>query len=202
MRSHFKFQKSFFHALASCIDVLSPRLPQSDFVEFFIYICGALLEGDFVDGTMLKMMEKSGILLHAIRCSTVPLDHTCNILYFYYELSKRLIFIGKKFKAGEPCGDIVRKILAGKEGHANPDPKVLNFLQTISTLADKTNQDVPFYVSNNRLSDCHFCRTTGPKDSIMKLCSQCRKVYYCFKKCQKKKIGKTIKHTVYKSTLH
>ena len=183
-KSSLQVPKEFFHALASCIDTVRPRLPHNSFVDCFVYLCSLILVFDS-DGTMLKMMETSGLLVHAIRCSTVPLDNTGNIFSFYHQLSQRLSFIGKKFKAGEPCGDIVRKILAGKEGHANPDPKVLNFLQTISTLADKTNQDVPFYVSNNRLSDCHFCRTTGPKDSIMKRCSQCRKVYYCSKKCQK-----------------
>ena len=78
---------------------------------------------------------------------------------------------------------MMQKILAGKDGHSNPNPKVLNFLRTLSQLADKTNQDLPslYYT---KMIDCCFCRTIGP-EHLMPFCSQCKIESYCSKKCQK-----------------
>ena len=93
---------------------------------------------------------------------------------FYTELTGQFNFIEKEFKAGQPCGDMVRKILAGKEGHSTPDRKVLNFLRTLSQMADKTQLVEP---------RCHFCKTT--KSEQLLHCSQCRTTSYCSKECQR-----------------
>jgi len=181
--SLFRVPTQFFHALASCIDTLAPRLPHSDFIVNVVDICTILVNNQ---SSVLKMIEKSGLLVQILRCSTKSLNRTTSIYRLYTLLSSDFNFIEKQFKPGQPCDDIVRKILVGKEGHSNPDPKVLNFLQTISQLADKIQAvllDDP-NIGKRSLAVCMFCNTTKSKHS-MKLCSQCRTTFYCSKECQR-----------------
>ena len=139
-KSSLQVLKEFFHALASCIDKLTSRLPHSDFIQVFTGICDTF---EKTDSTTWKLLEKSGLLAHFLRCSTMPLDDMKFTYSFYTDLIRQFNFIEKEFKVGQPCGDVVRKILAGKEGHSNPDPKVLDFLQAILQLADETQPDEP-----------------------------------------------------------
>ena len=168
----FQTLKEFFHALANCIDVLTPRLPHENFIEILSGICHTFKKPP--RSTKWKVLEKSGLLAHFLRCSTMPLDDMGCTYSFYTELTGQFNFIEKEFKAGQPCGDMVRKILAGKEGHSTPDRKVLNFLRALSQLADKTQLDEP---------RCHFCKTT--KSEQLLFCSQCRTTSYCSKECQR-----------------
>ena len=174
----FQVPDEFFYALASCLDALSPRLPSSDCVPNFVN-CVTWLAMDS-EGTIWNVIERSGLLVHIIRCSTIPLnDETFTTVY--YLLTRQLSLIKKKFKPGQPCRDIVQKILAREGGYSNPDPRVLNFLQTISQLADRTNQDLPLY-RPKRL--CSFCKTTLPENLILS-CGRYHMVSYCSKECQR-----------------
>ena len=96
----FKVPKFFFQELASCIDTLTPRLPSSDFFVMIVYICiGSIVCVDSSIGADLKMIEKSGLLVQLLRCSTMPVvDDNIdvkNTYSFYTELTKRLSFIQK-----------------------------------------------------------------------------------------------------------
>ena len=86
----FQVPKEFFQELASCIDVLSPRLPNSQSVQKII-LCASLLEKD----STWKIIEKSGLLVQILRCSAMSLDHVGTLhaeLFnpFYYQLTKQL----------------------------------------------------------------------------------------------------------------
>ena len=185
--SSFEVPRDFYYALTGCIDAVSPRLPHREFVRKFTHICSLILVVDSGDCAMLKMMEKSGLLVQFLRCSTMPLDDMHNVHIFYSNLMNQLSFIQKKFKTGQPCNDIAQKILAGDDGYSNPDPKVLNFLRTILQLAEKARasqlDDQPKNAPPQK-KICHFCKTTK-SDDLMKLCSQCRITHYCSKECQR-----------------
>ena len=174
----FQVPDEFFYALASCLDALSPRLPSSDCVQNFVHCAASLVQDS--DSTIWKIIEKSGLLVHVIRCSTIPIKTMNMIISFYYQLTKQLNFIRKKFKAGQPCRHIVHKILVGEEGHSNPDPRVLNFLQTISKLANETNQ----VLYHPKRLKCSFCSTTLP-ENLMLDCGKCQMMSYCSKECQR-----------------
>ena len=180
-KSSLQVPTEFFHALASCIDVVRPTIPHIHFVDGFVYLCAIILLLDS-DGTMLKMMEKSGLLVHTIRWSTMPLEDMQYTYSFYRMLTREMSLIMKKFKAGQPCGDMVRKILAGKEGHSTPDRKVMNFLRTISQLADMAIASRT--LESQTVKMCRFCKTTKCEQWLF--CSQCRATSYCSKECQKR----------------
>ena len=177
----FHVPKEFFQELASCIDVLSPRLPNSDSIQYFV-MCASLLVQDS-DSNIWKIIEKSGLLVQILRCSTNPIKDMNIIVSFYYQLTKQLSFIQKKFKPGQPCRNIAHKILVGEEGYSNPDPRVLNFLQTISKLAGGTNQDL--LLNHPKRLKCNFCNTTV-LENLMRDCGKCQMVSYCSKECQRK----------------
>ena len=183
-KSPLRVPKEFFHALTSCIDTLTPRLPHKDFISHVVGICTIFVNNQ---SNMLKLIEESGLFVQVLRCSTMSLNDMDSTYELYNLLTSHFNFIETKFKPGQPCGDMVRKILAGKEGHSNPDPKVLNFLQTISQLADKIQAlllDDP-KIGYRTEDMCEFCNTAKSKHS-MKLCGQCRITYYCSKECQRK----------------
>ena len=170
----FQVPMEFFREIASCIDTLTPRLPRYESIQILKDICNFPTLA-YSDCTGWRIMEKSGLLVQYLRFTTVPTNHMEYTYSTYSQLTKQVSFIKKKFKAGQPCGDMIHKILAGKEGHSSPDPKVLNFLQTLSQLADKANASQKM---------CQFCKTTKSED-LLKLCSYCRITYYCSKECQR-----------------
>ena len=184
----FQVPKEFFYALASCIDTLTPRLPKPDIAGIIVHTCQLFVDFDDDDDgggdAMWNMIEASGLLVQVLRCSTIPLDNTRFTYRFYYLLTRRLDFIRKKFKVGKPCGDIIHKILAGKDGHSDPDPKVMNYLRTTSKLAEMT--DFPL-LDCNKIGQqdimCTFCETSNSKH--LRFCSGCRQVSYCSKECQR-----------------
>ena len=172
----FRVPKEFYYTLASCMDTLTPpRLPQKDFIPYLVGIFDCC---ETHKSTTWTMIEKSGLLVPFLRCSTMSFYDTehaysfyTHVESFYTKLTSQFHLIGKHFKAGQPCGDIVRKILAGKDGHSNPDPNVLNFLQTLLKLADLV------------VDMCKFCKITKSEQWLF--CSDCQNTSYCSKECQR-----------------
>ncbi|CAJ1944859.1 unnamed protein product, partial [Cylindrotheca closterium] len=84
-----------------------------------------------------KKLEASGILSECLRCMAVPQEQAS--VDARDEMVDRIVtaivscpsLLRKKFKEGEPCGDVVLAILDGKDGHTNTQAFVTKQLQGI-----------------------------------------------------------------------
>jgi len=118
------FEKGFFRVLAEFIaSRKDPLLPCEDIADSVCLLCGnafisiAYQGGVFNSEKVIKKFESSGMLAQFIRCSTISqqCDSAC-VVKFYEELMLSSALIQKKFKKGEPCGDVVYSILNGRSG--------------------------------------------------------------------------------------
>ncbi len=129
----------------------------------------------------LKKIENTGLFTQLIRCCTMKYIDSIDAAAVYYcfnELMRCIVLINKKFKIGQPCGDIIRDILSKEDGqHKNLNPKVVTYLQNISQFAEMS-QD-----SNKSKfhKECGYCLDC--KNALM-LCTRCNSTYYCSKECQ------------------
>lgn len=91
-----------------------------------------------------RKLESCGMLAQFIRCSTVPPSEDredLGLFKCYDELVHCQVLIKKKFKKGQPCGDLIIDILNGKDGHGHKHPnmtrgKIKQYLTSIARLAD------------------------------------------------------------------
>lgn len=136
---------------------------------------------------IFKKLESSGVLLEFIRVTTVaqPNDSFApprSVLKSYDELLKCTNFLKKKFKKGEPCGDIVSSILSGKYGYRRNRQITMAKLKAISNMSEIMECDGP------AIKMCRNCSKSEMSEefqqSLMQ-CSRCKMAYYCSRDCQK-----------------
>ena len=88
-------------------------------------------------------------------------------------------FLKKEFKKGEPCGDVVRRIMDGTDGHGRKRPGIMQKLKTIAAYAEGD--------SMGKLKICRYCNKMETSEefqmSLMK-CSRCKNTFYCSQECQ------------------
>jgi hypothetical protein len=212
MLMHYKpviiaFEKNFFTVLAAFIEAVQPSpsrvgLPCADIAETVCLICNnarvTLLNPSnptqWSSEKTFKKYESSGILVQFIRCSTVPQPREdINLIKTYEELIKCQALLKKKFKKGEPCGDVVHAILNRKDGHPEKRKRIMTFLTSIARLADimqPTESKTPSSSNETGMVNrmCRHCNNSDFTASFqLKLmaCSKCQQAFYCSKECQK-----------------
>jgi len=147
-----------------------------------------------------RKLESCGMLAQFIRCSTVPPSEEredLGLFKFYEELMHCQVLIKKKFKKGQPCGDLIFNILNGKDGHKDPRTqrgKIMQYLTTIARLADimqpgeQRQQQGDSTTGKTILNKiCRHCSKSGLTAEFQKslmACSRCQQAYYCSKTCQ------------------
>ncbi len=191
------FDKDFFSTLARFIASReAPKLPCPSIAENVTYIVNYAFVSHLHNqqeqqgnGKFWKKMEASGLLLQYIRCSTIPQPHfeDPGIYHCYDDLLKNCLpLIRKKFKKGQPCGDVLHAIISGEDCKVKKNPKVMTYIRNLATLAIAA-QDIP--CSIRTLRTCRNCnKGSCSKDfqkSLMQ-CGRCKQAYYCSKECQKK----------------
>ena len=140
------FEKGFFQVFHDFLAAIkAPMLPCEDVANT---VC-LLVSNAFAVSTaftkttawtpekLFKKMESCGMLEQFIRCSIIPPPRFPHgIDRFYDELTKCTLFIKKKFKRGQPCGDVVRAILEDKDGHKKTRLRIVKKLEAIDSFAD------------------------------------------------------------------
>jgi hypothetical protein len=186
------FESIFFAVLAAFVQAVqsSPSkmtLPCADVSETVCMICsnarftlvGPSSSTPWGGDKIFKKYEASGILVQFIRCSTVPQPREASgLIKTYEDLLQCNVLLKKKFKKGEPCGDVVHAILKQKDGHPAKTKRIVTFLTSIAKLAGTLQTDI-----NMVRTMCRHCA----KHSSGKLmaCAKCHQAFYCSRKCQK-----------------
>lgn len=90
--------------------------------------------------TYFKKLAKTGLLGQALRCLTKPVQDQVAMsehLKVFDLLARCTAVLGQSIKAGTLCGDLVRDIVAGKEGFTGKrDERVTDLLKCLSKIAD------------------------------------------------------------------
>jgi hypothetical protein len=103
-------------------------------------------------------------------------------------LTKCTLFIKKKFKRGQPCGDVVRAILEGKDGHKKTRPRIVKKLEAIDFFADYLQPSEAalnvFFKPRRMCRHCSNGERTAEFQMALKACSRCKLTFYCSRECQ------------------
>eukprot|EP00526_Cylindrotheca_closterium_P013347 CAMPEP_0113623356 /NCGR_PEP_ID=MMETSP0017_2-20120614/12010_1 /TAXON_ID=2856 /ORGANISM="Cylindrotheca closterium" /LENGTH=523 /DNA_ID=CAMNT_0000533293 /DNA_START=2958 /DNA_END=4526 /DNA_ORIENTATION=- /assembly_acc=CAM_ASM_000147 len=135
-----------------------------------------------------KKLEASGILGQFLRCATVQqhpmLDRMRLSTYQMIEMLQSCpIILSRKFKRGEPCGDILQAILDGNDGASTPQPEVIQKLRDIARMVRTV--DTTKYRAQIQV---YFCEHCGKSDKFLELkfhqCAKCQFARYCSRECQ------------------
>mmetsp|Transcript_14247 Transcript_14247/g.16143 ORF Transcript_14247/g.16143 Transcript_14247/m.16143 type:complete len:489 (-) Transcript_14247:583-2049(-) len=184
-------ERGLFHALAGLIAARkAPNMPNDETAESFCTIYASIVKNMtnksacyYSPEKILKLMEDTGLLAQFIRCSTVPFRSwdKDNIYHMYVHLLNCQVLIRKKFKRGQPSGDVIDAILMRKDGHKTfRDQKVLTNLRSMQKIA----VDIDFISrKGGDLSMCRYCNELGEG---YQTCSRCLTTRYCSRECQKK----------------
>ena len=134
----------------------------------------------------MKKLESASFLAQFIRCSTIPnvlkKSNKDNARQTHVNLMSCQVLIRKKFRRDKPCGDIVHKVLMGKDGHTcHRDQTVLNHLKTIQQLVINMENDA----SHEHEIFC-ICRHCSKRGKYFAACARCLTAHYCSRECQKK----------------
>merc|ERR1719469_1044291 len=119
-------EKEVFRVLGGFVAARkAPALPTADIADTVVLTMSNAVIASMYDSEkrwssekVFRRMESCGMLEQFIRCSTVPQpgDHL-SVSKAYEELMMCVSFLKKKFKTGEPCGDVVLRIMDGTDGH-------------------------------------------------------------------------------------
>lgn len=133
---------------------------------------------------VFKEWESCGWLKEYIRCSTIPQDgdnahFPPGILKVYEHLNNNcFLLVKKKFKRGQPCGDVVSAIINGTDGSRIKRPRVMHKLHELANYADILQSKAQ---PSNICRNCNkFGNSEEFQKSLMK-CSRCKTVFYCSK---------------------
>mmetsp|Transcript_3568 Transcript_3568/g.8130 ORF Transcript_3568/g.8130 Transcript_3568/m.8130 type:complete len:281 (+) Transcript_3568:720-1562(+) len=106
---------------------------------------------------------------------------TALLMKILESLQRCALFLSKKFKSGEPCGDTLEAIVEGKDGSLVAVPSIIQRLKTIYSLVkvmDSSQYKEPRECNHCGKSDQDF------QNSYM-ICSRCKRKFYCSKDCQR-----------------
>jgi len=192
------FERGFYQVLADFIAARqAPLLPCADIAETACLIVSnsiaSVLFNESVIGwtaeKAFKMLEKCGMLIQFIRCSTVPLDH--DPICFsktYQELMKCTTLVKKKLKKGSTSGNVITNIIDGSDGFQGryKNTRMMIHIKSIAKLADL------FQVPENSqcgsvMKICRHCNKTDSTEEFQRslmVCSRCKTAYYCSRECQ------------------
>ena len=192
------FCSGFFDTLAEFIQARNaPLLPCPDVAETICLLasnafCTLMFKTDPLPvEKIFKKWESCGMLKEYIRCTTIPQAADAfmfppGILKVYEELSNNCtLLVKKKFKEGEPCGDVITAILTGKDGSRIKRMQVIHKLEEIASYAKILQPEecqLGYDGEGNKI--CRKCNKYGTsvefQKSLMK-CSRCKSVFYCSK---------------------
>jgi hypothetical protein len=197
------FEKGFFKVLSDFVaSRKAPLLPCADLADTICLICSnAVISAIFntknpwTSDKAFKKLESCGMLAQFIRCSTIPQQQpdAIGVLKCYEELIKCPALIKKKFKKGQPCGDVVGAILNGTDGHKTKREKIMKHLEIIASFADIMQPRKHVAGEDKMLGKAlKICRNCNKSDrsaefqlTLLKSCSRCQITFYCSKECQK-----------------
>ena len=182
------FEKGLFKALADFVAAragtgAAPLMPTADISDTVARIVANALQTsilyfgpDWTAEKTFKKLESSGILVQFIRCSTTPMtEYDGNGIYNTYdELMKCTALIQNKCKKGEPCGDVIRAILVGKDGHK---PSSRGTIQKLKALASYSGKMQPASGDITSHKMCRYCSKTGYTEEFqnsLKACARCK----------------------------
>jgi len=190
------YEQKLLHTMAEFMSA-QPRLPCDGIAESY---CSsftnliACLQNHHEDSwdvekiqKLFMKMESCGALVHYLKCSTCPptWDHNMvnmsrvNILK---SLQQCTDLLRKRFCIGTPCGDMLEKILQGKEGYPrNKHAQIQSTLRNIYEIATSISDGIG---KRNEVKDiCRYCNKTGDD---FKRCGRCKTAFYCSRECQTK----------------
>ena len=156
--------------------------------------CRMAFDNPWTTEKALKKLEATEILAEHLRCATIPQQATAEeerlaapgLFRMLDDLQACAPFLGKKFKPGEPCGDVVQTILQGTDGSPIQRPSILAKLRTIVRVVDSINREDHDPTTIGKM--CRYCgkseHSQAFQNSLM-LCGNCKQAYYCSKDCQK-----------------
>lgn len=188
-------KKELFSTLAGYIAVReAPNLPCDDVAESICYIVTTFLTNQQHHGNAewsqekaMRKLESSGLLAQYIRCTTCPgtwnVEHGENMKgRIYNELTNCSILLRKKLQKGQPCGDVIRNILNGKDGHRNTSQRILTCIRNLVTMVEGIGMGVVEGGGRGKKTICRNCNKLGTDFSS---CSRCKTTFYCSRECQK-----------------
>mmetsp|Transcript_3571 Transcript_3571/g.8138 ORF Transcript_3571/g.8138 Transcript_3571/m.8138 type:complete len:366 (+) Transcript_3571:371-1468(+) len=126
---------------------------------------------------LFKKFEATGLLEQFLRCMTVPADAdpTACLMHILDSLQRCALFLSKKFKSGEPCGDTLKAIVEGKDGSLVAVPSAIHQrLKTIYSLVKVMDSSQLF----KKRRGCKACDHCGKSDQDFQnsymFCSRCK----------------------------
>jgi hypothetical protein len=127
------------------------KMPCPKFTESIFGIVNAYFRLSLVmDGSELesifKKLEATGILGQVLRCiakQNADPDDLRNHLLFLDNILQCSELVKGKFKPGQPTGDILAAIIAGKDGYkGSPNKGVMNRLENLQKMSSKSTEKV------------------------------------------------------------
>lgn len=196
------FGSKFFHVLANFLKARHEDGDEND--RLYMCICGAV--GKIIEGALdtalyhdnswstekiFKKWEASGMLEQILLCATVPAEVPLGSAVFLMsqdgfgcvlmKLKSCSDFVIQTFKSGQPCGDTLKAILAGRAGSKRIRPDMRNIFQGIATLAGTMDAKA----SKARSASRETCQHCGESETPLSVCGGCSSANYCSKECQK-----------------
>ncbi|CAJ1936722.1 unnamed protein product [Cylindrotheca closterium] len=114
---------------------------------------------------VFKKLEETGFLEQYLLLESIPTEYGDQFKEKILEyLLSCTAFIRKRFKKGTPCGDIVRTLMEGGDGHSSICQHALPYLQSLFQLSMSFQQR-----SNTSVEEACFCQWCEKEDSSDKL---------------------------------
>jgi hypothetical protein len=93
-----------------------------------------------------KKLESCGLLVQFVGCSASYLEEGVlgfgeKVLKVYESILRHRTVVGM-FQRGQPCGDTLKSVLNGTDGHVLKSKKVVGYLRTLSKMAEIANDSI------------------------------------------------------------
>jgi hypothetical protein len=127
-----------------------PNMPCADVTEAMLKIVinchGALSNDGWEQEKIFKKLESTGILGQVFRCYTLPSTRPNDIQNNFSVLDAVMqcsVLVKRKLKPGQPTGDILAAVIAGKDGYTRSrNQAVMNRLQNLQKMCSMSNEKV------------------------------------------------------------
>ena len=141
-----------------------------------------------------KKLESCGLLVQFVGCSASYLEEGVlgfgeKVLKVYESILRHRTVVGM-FQRGQPCGDTLKSVLNGTDGHVLKSKKVVGYLRTLSKMAEIANDSIntsSFDEKGYRRTMCRNCNKAEADPNFqksLKACSRCKQIFYCSRECQ------------------